>query len=197
MKVHNSESASRVKLPFGCKIGFMRLFGRGEITQRDGFTVNVDARPPLPMVGVDAHVTASAPTLAPVMDIPLPRALAEVSDPVVITDAVDVVNFSIRPNAVYVQPCEAMCSVVLKVDLDASIAEAVKASSLFATQRTVRGLPPRKNPGVRVIIQKIAQAFCGKVGLSHVVAPIKRWFGQRPGIAENGVGLRIYSMGGI
>jgi hypothetical protein len=56
-------------------------------------------------------------------------------------------------------------------------------------------LSPRKNPGFRVVVKKFAQAFCGKIGLSHDA--VLSLCGQRPGGASTPFGLRHFNTGGV
>lgn len=194
MKVRNLKSACWVMPALGFKVGGVSFFRGIKIAKGDGLAVKVYGRAPFPVVGVNTHVAACGPAFTPIMDIPLACYCAKVAKSVIVADTIDMVNFISGPSAMNVQPCKSVGGIGFPINLDANVSVSVYCPSLSPMQKGFCGGFPHKNAGFSVVIQKITQAFCGKIGLSHIVAPVKRWFGQRPGIAVNFAGLRYYSM---
>lgn len=199
MKARNLKCIHRVVLALGLKVGGVSLFRRIESAEMDVLAVNLDGG--LPLIGPKLPC-ANEPAFAVATGTPLVLTVfggcdvPKIAETVIVGNSVDVINVALRPVSGHVKVCKTVFRVFAPKNRELSVGVPFSlvsgAASRFGKMIS-RGLP-HENSGFGVIIQKITQAFCGKIGLSHIVAPVKRWFGQKPDIAVNFVGLRYYSM---
>ena len=106
--------------------------------------------------------------------------VAEIGNPVVALDSVDMVNHLNRKSSMHIQPSKAMSLKCIVGDFYYAISSGTYVSSgndsCISESRASRN--PSKNPGFWIIMKKFAQAFCGKIGVSHDA--VLSLIGQRP-----------------
>jgi hypothetical protein len=174
-----SKNTCGVMNPLGGKVSGAGFFRSGKIAQGNHFPINLDSGSPFSAICIDPHEPRLAPSLVSVLNISSSADNSKVVDAVVTPNAVDVVNFTIGPDAVNVQPCNSAQAVTDVINFCSDISVAVIASSNVANVNGIdRALAPRKNPGFWVVVEKFAQTFCGKIGLSHDA--VLSLIGQRP-----------------
>jgi len=110
MRVYNSYRAGRMQSALGLDVGGMGLFRGGKVPKSNSLFVDLDYSPPLPVIRVDPKQSAFASGLRRplVLNIASARDVPQVRNSVVVSDAVDVVNFMRRPNAMHIEPGKAM-----------------------------------------------------------------------------------------
>lgn len=121
----------------------------------------------------------------------------QVTNSVVIPDAVDVVNALRGEHSEHVQPSQPMLRIVkLPIYKNRSV-PFVSFRASAKTGASVVGayglFNPCKYTSFRIVIKDFAQALCGKIGLSHAVSPVKKWFGQKPQSVSALLGLRHFN----
>ena len=197
MKRSNSERAGWMQSALRFKVRGMRLFRCGEVADVHHLPINTDGSTPLAAVAIDAHQSACTPAFVPVMDVALASNDTKIADPVVVANAVDVVKLAIGPDPINVKPSKAMQGQSFVIYLYAKVSGSVfrpYIASSFYTSRWANS--PSENSGIGIVVKKLAQTFCGKIGISHFVAPVKQWIGQMPNSVRSGFGHRHFIMGG-
>jgi hypothetical protein len=107
------------------------------------------------------------------------RHIAQIINPVIRLDAVDVVNLGDRPYISHVQPCQPMCVVSAAGDRYCAVAGCgSRTSNGTHPAGAAAPLSPRKNAGFWSVVKKFAQSLRGKIGLSHEA--VLSLIGQRP-----------------
>lgn len=106
--------------------------------------------------------------------------VAEIGNPVVALDSVDVVDHLNRKSSMNIQPSKAMSLKSIVGDFYYAIPSGIYVSSgndaCISASRAARN--PSKNSGFWIVMKKFAQAFCGKIGVSHDA--VLSLIGQRP-----------------
>ena len=190
-----SKNTCRMLNPLGSKVSDAGFFWGGKVTKGNQLAVNLNGCSPLPAVGVHAHESGLAPRLMAVLNISSPVDNTKICKPVVTPNPVDVVNFPLGPLSVGMKPSKPVHTVAGVADFHSEVSASVIASSnVTDVNRISRAHTPRKNPGFRVVVEKFAQMFCGKIGLSHDA--VLSLIGQRPRGVSALAGLRHFNTGG-
>lgn len=149
------------------------------------FPINLNAS--LPLTGTKcagAHEAgiAVASDLALVPAVVLCRHVSQVGNAVVVSDTVDVVNVSCRPDAMNVKPGKPMLTVLSALDADVSVSlrHRHEACPRAFRRKLIAVDFVGESARFRVIVQKLFQQVLREcnVWLSHVIAPFKRRIGQ-------------------
>lgn len=193
-----SDRAGAVQPSLGLKVSLMGFFRRRKVAKRDGLFVHLNGGAPLAVVEVSAQQTALTSGLGfpLVLQVFALADNAKINDPVVVTNAVDVVNLTSRPDSVSVKPCKPMRRKSFRPNSDANVTFPTKRAGQTTGRYAVNGAnTPGKNPRLGIVMKQLAQTFCGKIGLSHDA--LQKLIGQRPGSVGSGLGLRHLSTGGV
>lgn len=162
-----SEPAERVHHPLCGQVGGVRGIFRRVVPEIGPSSIDLNLSPPLAFG--EAHAQSSRGPATRPLDILLIlglRGLAQIGNPVVPAHAVDVIQLCRRESAVHVEPRKTMSDVSSIVHLDLNVATAVTVSGDAAGCEVAARSAPRENASVRVVVQKLAQAFwCN--GSSH------------------------------
>jgi hypothetical protein len=107
--------------------------------------------------------------------------LAQILNPIVVNNSVDVVNQINGPSSVNIEPRKPVRRYRNFVDTNPAITVLVKASRDRAFHFFAARLAPSKNARFGVVMQKVFKYRLGDSisGFSHVIAPFQRWIGQR------------------
>lgn len=146
-----------------------------------------------------AHPDATCFTVSlcsPVLSIFTFCCKSNVFNPVVVSYAVNVVDAFWRKATVNIKPCKSMGRVSATINNNNTISLVANTSGTLSSKIVSNAngfVVPRKNTCFVVVVEKFAQAFCGKIGLSHAVVPCKQWFGQKPRRVTSTSGLRYFS----
>lgn len=181
----------------GFNVGGSGLLSRCEIPNRNGFFVDLDGSTPSPVISVNAHEAGACPRLVPIMVVLLASDNTQVFQPVVIADAVDMVNLSVRPFAVNVQPNQAMRGKSFAVDLPAQIAKsAMRAKARTGFNVCGTASLPLQFARLGVVIKKFFNVILRQARLfgSHLFAPIQQLIGKKPEAVTSGLGLRYFTL---
>lgn len=190
-----SNNTCGVMNPLGGKVSGAGFFWGVKVTKRNQLAVNLNGCSPFSEVGIDPHKPRLAPSLVSVLDIASSTDNAKVYKPVVTPNPVDVVNFTIGPDAVSIKPCKSVHAVTRVADFHSEVAvPVIVPCNVTNVNRVDRAYTPRKNPGFRVVVEKFAQTFCGKIGISHDA--VLSLIGQRPRGVSALAGLRHFNTGG-
>ncbi len=187
---------SRVKFPLGLNVGLMRQLWCRKTTNGDALTKRGYAgRPARPISILGNAKEAAAAVLSwftLVLRVPGSRNIAKIGNPVVVAIPVDVVNYAKREFSVDVEPCKPMSheSLVVNVHIDASIIADIPGNCPGWIHAPTD--KPSEYSGFWVVVEKFAQACCGKIGLSHAVVPYKQWCGEKPRCVTSTSGLRYF-----
>ena len=158
------------------QIRLMRFFGRSVITNPARFSVDSNACSPLvlkPDHTKKSRFVASVGS-ANILRVTVGCNNAQVAQPIVRLAPVNVVNQSVRPYAVRVQPSKAMRFVNFLFDAYCDVSKFVWRScdvsnmNSFSSSRN-----PCKNSRVRIVMQQLAKVFYRNV-ISHVCNPFWR-----------------------
>lgn len=174
-------------------VGLFRSVKRAEL---DFFSFDADQRIPARTERVGSPQPRFAFFLGMlVQHVFLKRHVPKIAPSVIVSNAVDVVNGVTGPLPSHIQPCKTMRRSLCSVNAYAPVFIGVEIPgehSRFAHLASTHA--PRKNPGLLVIVQKFAQTFCGKIGLSHDA--VLSLIGQRPSGVSALAGLRHFNTGG-
>lgn len=122
------------------------------------------------------------------------RGLSEICNSVVRALSVYVVDLVGRPNSVNIKPSEPMSKVLNVVNSDDPVASAyLRPCNLSYAYPSIEAYSACKYASVRVVIEKFAQACCGKIGLNHDVVPQKQLIGEKPRSVSALSGLRYFT----
>lgn len=104
-----------------------------------------------------------------VLRVDMHRCLAQVIRSSIGAVAVNVVNMLCWPSAVHVNPRNPVSEEEKAIDADSrvTVPRANTSSALPYSPSILMFGGPRKDAGFRVVMQKLSDAFCGKIGLSH------------------------------
>lgn len=175
------------------KIGLVGSLLRRERPEVEVFPVDTDSCHPPPIFGVVVSPKLSIFGV-PVLLVKQIGGFSKVANTVVRLYSIDVVNVFFGPTAIRVQPSKSVNLVLVHVDTHLEIPVMVKPVEGCAS---FAASPPKadysgENTGIWVVMKKLAQACCGKIGLSHD-APYQR-IGQRPGRVCSTSRLRHFSV---
>lgn len=115
----------------------------------------------------------------------------EVRDSVVVLNPVLSANSLFWKAAVDVKPGKIVCPVLDAIDINLDVASTKSAPGNATSFSATTPCEPRKDASVWVVVQKFAQACCGKIGLSHDT--VTSLIGQRPGSVSALAGLRYFT----
>lgn len=175
-------------------IGFCGFFNAVKAAKMDSLSIKANQGPP--------SIPDLANTKNPARTV-LVRALsvvricafinvAKVRNPIVRSDAVDVVNHKARPLAVHVQPSKSVRSLQSAINLNTNVSVCSGAGHCASPSATSSVRPPSKDAGRLVVVKKFAQTLRGKIGLSHEA--VLSLIGQRPaGVSSTAAGLAIFA----
>lgn len=123
------------------------------------------------------------------------RRLAQIIDTIVKFVAVFVVNLAFWPSTMNKKPSKSMQPVVFAIKAHNAVAFLVDITRMGAGFYALssKTLNPRKQSCFWVVVKKMAQAFCGKIGFSHD-APLML-IGQKPVRVYSTCGLRYFNIG--
>lgn len=179
--------------PLFCRqIRSVSFFHRGESSQVDAFPVEADGGAPL-VVGLVPMRTNRPVFGASVLLVESVRRLAQVGYSVVRRIAVNVVNVTVGPNTVYIEPRETVHLVLPIVNHDLDIPLFVGAAQNVTCLRPASVHAPSEQARVWGVCEKVAQTLYAKIGFSHAVVSFERWFGQMPDSVRSGFGLRYFN----
>lgn len=123
---------------------------------------------------------------------------SQVCDPVVVSNAVDVVNVVRRPFTVGMKPRKPMSPVVPAINTDKRIAVVIDSEGNVSTSACGAASPtdsPCEDPRLRVVVEKLAQTLRGNICLSHEA--LQLLIGQRPASVDALRGLRHFRLGAV
>lgn len=152
---------SRMVLPFSCDVSLMRFIWRRECTNDNPALVHMNAGLPstFPFHHSD-EIPIWKPDTVGVLGIPSTRNNAQIGNSIVMSNAVDMVDFALRKRAIRIEPRQPMSRVFLPVHSDNKITIDVWRSCNVAFGDTVRSPELADESTVLlVVIQKSAQSF--------------------------------------
>lgn len=171
---------------------FVRVFGAVKSAKVNIFAVNLNLG--LPLAGAEsprAHKTGLAvrPNLSLVAGIIARGYVPKIRQPIVVSDAVDVVNIGGGPAAINVKPSKPVFAVLpaLYADVAVSLGDRLKSCASASLRKLVSGDAVCENARIGVIMQNLFKHCLRQcnLGFSHFIAPSKQWFGQRITVAAN------------
>jgi hypothetical protein len=173
-----------MKPSLGFNVGGVRFFWGGKSTKIDHLAADSDSCLPqtlraAPSDAKDAAFVMAA-RVADVLHVFGVSENAEIYQPVVGTNSVDVVNLMCRPCAVNVQPSKSVSLVAVSshADLQVPVTSGAQDCSCFMASTISRGGAARENSSIGVVADQFSQSLCGKIISSHDAAP--SLIGQRP-----------------
>ena len=185
----------RVQPPFGLKVCLMRIFGGFKVPKKVGVALVSYLRDKLSSSRGYPHNSGSVipPRPLGVADVFTVTDSAQIHNAVIVSDAVDVVNEFWRELAVNVQPCKAVGLVRTAIDVDVDVPSLVFVSCGTSSQGHSTANAPSEFSGIGAVVQKLFQSSLreSSLSISHIVAPVQRWFGQRLGGIDGAVGPRF------
>ena len=183
-----------MQFALGVKVNAMRLF-RGVVkAEIDEAPVHNNGRLELVLGSTDPKQPRGASRIraAHVLMVQGARSLAQIGNAIVRGNPVDVVKGVLRPFTVDVQPCKPMRPERDFSDGDLDVSVFVEGTGPgTGLNAPVRTFAVSENSRFGVVMQPLLQFFSGKIGISHIVAPVQRWFGQRLGGIDGAVGPRF------
>ena len=188
--------ASSMQSALSLKVGGMGEFGCVKVTEIARNTVHLNDGSPLPTVPVCAKEPRACSSLrgSLVLDVLSLGDIAEIANPVIRSNPVDVVNVLARKLAVNVKPCKSVKKVCFEGNLYSAISISVNTPNRVVNREAVAGLnQPREHASLGVVMKQFTQALCGKIGLSHDA--VLSLIGQRPGSVSALSGLRYFNIG--
>lgn len=196
-----SKRAERMIFTLRLNVGKVRRLWRVEGAKVNVLSIDPNGRLPLPRAKLfhaqqPAGVTNSRLTL--VLAVLRRACVSQVRNPVVVGDAVDMVDITFGPLTVHIKPSEPVFCVPLADHPDTAVA----ALDVFPPCPVSRlnfgrlGQQPRKYSSFWFVVEQGAKKLCGKIGSSHDA--LLKLIGQRPGSASTLAGLRHFNaMGAI
>jgi len=194
-----SERIKRVVQSFRSNVSLVCGFLGFERAEVNLFAINLNGRLPLASseffrANQFAGAIASRPAL--VLAILGCGGVTQIRNPVVVTNAVNVVDVASRPRPVNVEPSKSVLSVAFTGHPNTAIPTlVVSVTGPFTGQLDASSIhKPSEYAGLWGVVKKCAQFFCANIGLSHD-APYQR-IGQKPRRVTSTPGLRHFNMGG-
>lgn len=183
-----SEHKSVANFPLLGKIGVMRFLGSFKIAKEVTLSFVSDHGHIFGTALANSHDARFAvrPDASSVANILLVGNGAQVAEPVVIPDAVNVVNKTFGKLPRLVKPSKPMGLVRFAIDVDVDIARYILVPRNVSFKGTASALQPRKNARFGIVMQKLFQAFLRQciMHLSHVIAPFQRFVGKGIGASD-------------
>jgi hypothetical protein len=181
---------SRMQPALGGKVCLMRVFCGIKVAEKVSCAFVSNLRDKFFTSHRHAH-NASFAILARsfcVADILSIAGFPQVSNAVVVSDAVNVVDKPFRERPVDIKPRKAMGFVWPVVNVDVDVARLVLVpgnGACFGFAATER--LPSKNARIGIVMQKLFQASLRQCNrwISHIIAPFQQWLGQRITVATN------------
>ena len=170
MKAFNLNSAGCVKLAFGFKVGLVGLFFGFKRAKATHNAANLKVSNPVVSVLMNAKEPRPATflRLPLVLDVFFSGYIAKVGNPVVVPNAVDVVDFVLGPSAMHVQPRKTVGSAIKQSELDANVPVSIACASHISILHRIDGrFLPSKYTGFQTVVQfgldalKRYLALCG------------------------------------
>lgn len=174
-----------VILPLGLYVSGMGLFGRVKRAQKHDLPRHFDLGLILSVARKSSSHDAGSTVAS---DAPLVlaifggRHISKIAEPIVVNDAINVVDVALRPSPVDVEPCEPMLSVLPPEQTDDAVS--LGLMDISGAGSSFRQLVSRNQSGeyasLGVVVQKLFQSLLRKCifGLSHAIAPHQRCVGQ-------------------
>lgn len=182
---------------FGCNVGFMGEFFCFKVAQRftDAICANYGAPPARVLIDTKHPRAAVALRLPLILQVPGTRYLSKIRNSVVCSDAVSMVNYLYGERPVGVKPRKPVQRIGAEINLNSKVAVPfVERANRGVNRNAVACFNASgKYSSIRVVMEKFTQTFCGKIGSSHAVVPLKQWFGQRPARVDSTSGLRHFN----
>lgn len=192
------DCAANMQLTFSLNVSGVREFFGWEQANSSRFAIRSDSRLPLAIFFGDAkHAAADIVRLGTSLIgvVGLPCDITQICKTVIGFVKINVVDCVYRPFASNVEPCEPVRVLQATSDSYRNVADLAFASCRSSEKAIHFELAnPRKLSGFSVVVKEFAQKFCGKIGSSHAVVPLKQWFGQRPARVDSTSGLRHFNM---
>lgn len=115
---------------------------------------------------------------------------AQIRPSVIGTAPINVVNLRVGPASGHIKPSEPVRKIVLVLDRNGAIPRTLHDEASNRSS-VVSGFLPKiykacKDASMRIIREKFAQKFCGKIGFSHDA--LQRLIGQRPPVDFRSLG---------
>lgn len=189
-----------MKLSLGLYVGATSFFTIGKKAEMDGLPIVSDRCDPFGRVFVPTYAKQIGGTsFADMLDI-LPilrlRGLAQICKRIVAFYAVNVVNVFSRPMPVNVEPSKPVGWIKFPINSDKGVSVGRTSCNIANSIATMSSNSDsaRKQPTLRLVMQQLTKALCGKIGLSHDA--LLMLIGQRPASADNASGLRYFNVRG-
>lgn len=176
-----SNSAGVMKLPLCLKVCGASKFWRLKSAKVHANFIDLNAGPPVVSISgnTERAVTIVGSTLPDVLYVLALRNITQVCNSVVAWVSVNVVNAKFRPFAIDIKPRNAMLFDFLAANPNVSVSVFANVSGNVANIDPVgRSDLAREYAGQWIVMKKFAQAFCGKIGVSHDA--VLSLIGQRP-----------------
>ncbi len=185
----------RMQSNFGRKIRCVSFGLRLEKTEM--LTGSVYKNPSHPSIFLFAEVSSKRSIFRrSVLLIKRVSSFSKVAYPVISRVSIYVVNMCRRPLSVNIKPSEAVNFVFLPVNHNLDVALFIGAVKNISFSNSGVSDKPCENSGIRVVMEKFANFFYGKIDGSHSVVPLKQLIGQEPRSVSALSGLRHFNMAG-
>lgn len=164
--------ASLMYAALGCEVNRTRALYRVRFTEinspsmnRDFGTVPITSRCCMDPERAGFPV---GPSLPLILHIDCVRHVAEITNGVVASVPVNVINGELRPRSVNVEPCKAMAKIITTVQPDSKIPGAVTSTGCRSLSReAASAIAPFENAGSWIVVQQFTQTLWGKILDSH------------------------------
>lgn len=137
-----------MQTPFCVHVREMRLFGRFEHSEPTPVAIDSNRGCPLFPRFSDAEKPVLAIAMRPALILPVRRQrhVSQVAQPIVVSNAVDVVNLSVRPHPFCANPRNAMPKKCFSAKQDFAVSTGTQHSSFAADLHAIRSAhgPPHK-----------------------------------------------------
>jgi hypothetical protein len=174
------DRAANMKSALGSQIDLVRFFGSIKHAKVHPFAINGDVRLKTCSMfsGTKQPTSVSGLGSFEILKIYLLWDIAQVVKSIVKRVPINMVYRMCRPYAIHEEPCQPVFLEHYVVDSYLSSADRITSGS--ASNDGVPSSPddPHKHASLRIVVQDLAQAFYGKILLSHDAPPV-RW-DQRP-----------------
>jgi hypothetical protein len=155
---------SRMQLALCLNVGGMSFFCRQERPQINRLSFNANFCAKAVLLFDYAHDTKTIATarVPLVLAVECVRHFSQVGKPIVVTNAVNVVNLLCGPHSGEHQPNKAMRTVGATIDANDSVALRIgePGKCAYSASRAARHFPPQQ-PFLRIVREKLMQVFRG------------------------------------
>jgi hypothetical protein len=145
----------------GCGVSGMGFFGAIKTAEIDVLIVVPDLRPP-PAIGFCDALQRSAALCNSIENVLARRRLSQVSEAIIASVPVDMIEATSGPYAMDMQPNQPMREVSPVSNDDLPIASRNDCPGILSHHLGYPTLPPDQTAGVRVIGHQFPQSFCGQ-----------------------------------